>query len=288
VIRNFAAGLITPTYLIKEKRMRWEHLTSRLPIALSIVLLSILVLSLAGALALAQQGAAPGPGAQETPAARGGRGGPLPPATEPRPPQNDNYTNRHKSFLEIAQKGDTQLLWVGDSITDLWDDRALDTWNKYFGPMKPANFGISGDTTQGVLWRMQNGELDGFKSKLIILMLGTNNINRNDNDDIVRGDAAIIQEFRKHQPQAKVLVLGIFPRGGPADNPFRAQIKDINSKLAKLADNKQVFYMDIGDKFLAPDGTLTAEIMNDFLHPTAKGYQIWADATIDKIKELMK
>ena len=119
-------------------------------------------------------------------------------------------------------------------------------------------------------------------------MLGTNNINRNPNDDIVEGDRLIVEEFKKHQPQAKVLILGIFPRSAEPTNAFRATIKEINSKLAKLADNKQVFYMDIGEKFLTADGTLTTEIMNDGLHPTEKGYQIWADATKDRVKELMK
>jgi lysophospholipase L1-like esterase len=265
--------------------MRSKLFRSRLPFVTSFVLISVITISLA-AFALAQQQGAPPQGAPAGGVAA--RGGPLPPATEPRPPQNDNYANRHKGFVEIAQKGDIGLLWVGDSITDLWKNRAQDIYEKYFGAFKPANFGISGDITQGVLWRMQNGELDGYKAKLIILMLGTNNLRGNDNDDIARGDAAIIDEFKKHQPQAKVLLLGIFPRGASADDPLRTRIKDVNSKLAKLADNKQVFYMDIGDKFLAPDGTITAEIMNDFLHPTGKGYQIWADATIDKIKELMK
>ena len=135
---------------------------------------------------------------------------------------------------------------------------------------------------------MQNGELEGFKAKLIVLMLGTNNINRNPNDEIVDGDRLIIEEFNKRQPQAKVLLLGIFPRNADPPNPLRATIKEINSKLAKLADNNKVFYMDIGDKFLTADGTLTTEIMADGLHPTAKGYQIWADAIIDKVKMLMK
>ena len=126
---------------------------------------------------------------------------------------------------------------------------------------------------------MQNGELEGFKAKLIVLMLGTNNINRNPNDEIVDGDRLIIEEFKKRQPQAKVLVLGIFPRAVAGDQiRYRATIKEINSKLAKLADNKQVFFMDIGEKFLAPDGTLTPEIMPDGLHPNLAGYQIWADA----------
>jgi lysophospholipase L1-like esterase len=118
-------------------------------------------------------------------------------------------------------------------------------------------------------------------------MLGTNNINRNPNDDIVEGDRLIVEEFKKRQPQAKVLILGIFPRTGAATDPIRATIKEINAKLAKFADNKQVFYMDIGDKLLAADGTLTAEVMSDGLHPTTKGYQIWADATLPRVKELM-
>jgi lysophospholipase L1-like esterase len=160
-------------------------------------------------------------------------------------------------------------------------------WDEHFAPLKPANFGIGGDTTQGVLWRMQNGELDNFKAKLIVLMLGTNNINRNPNDEIVDGDRLIIEEFKKRQPQAKVLLLGIFPRAREASDPYREKIKDINSKLAQLADNKQVFFMDIGEKFLTPEGVLTPEIMPDGLHPNLRGYRIWADAISARVRELM-
>ena len=220
-----------------------------------------------------------------------GRGGPALPANQPAPRDD----NRHKGFVEIAQRSNIDLLFVGDSITDWFANprggqpaTGLAVWDTNFGPFKPADFGIAGDTTQGVLWRMQNGELEGFKAKLIVLMLGTNNINRNPNDEIVDGDRLIIEEFNKRQPQAKVLLLGIFPRNADPANPLRATIKEINSKLAKLADNNKVFYMDIGDKFLTADGTLTTEIMADGLHPTAKRYQIWADAIIDKVKMLMK
>jgi len=245
----------------------------------------------------AQQGGAPA-GAPAAGAPRGGGGGargPAAPATVPLPRDDA----RHKSFVEVAQKGNIDLLFVGDSITDFWRNgprggatgpapyAGLAVWDETFGKLNAANFGISGDTTQGVLWRMQNGELEGFKAKLIVLMLGTNNINRNPNDDIVEGDRLIIEEFKKRQPQAKVLILGIFPRTAAATDPIRATIKEINGKLAKFADNKQVFYMDIGDKLLAADGTLTAEVMSDGLHPTTKGYQIWADATLPRVKELM-
>jgi len=237
-----------------------------------------------------QQGGAPA-GAPAAGAARGGAGaagrGPAAPANVAL--ENARNAMRHQGFVDIAKKGNIDLLFVGDSITDFWAQaqRGKPVWDETFGKLNSANFGISGDTTQGVLWRMQNGELEGFKAKLIILMLGTNNINRNPNDEIADGDRLIVEEFKKRQPQAKVLILGIFPRNELATDPARAAIKEINSKLAKFADNKQVFYMDIGDKFLTPDGTLTAEIMADRLHPTTKGYQIWADATLARVKELM-
>jgi lysophospholipase L1-like esterase len=239
-------------------------------------------------------GAAPAPpvpgGAPEAavPGRRGGRGPlpPLGPATEPRPRDDA----RHQSFLEVARAGNIDLLFVGDSITDWWrqEQRGLSVWNEYFAPLRAANFGIAGDTTQGVLWRMQNGELDGFMAKLVVLMLGTNNINRNTNADIAQGDRAIVEEIRKRQPGAKILLLGIFPRGAAADNPFRASIKEINTHLQALADNETVFYMDIGERFLAPDGTLPADIMPDGLHPNAQGYRIWAEAISGRVRELLQ
>lgn len=224
------------------------------------------------------------------PAGRGGpRGGARGPVSATQPARSGN-TSRHTDFIQIARRGagNIDLLFVGDSITDGWSNGGREVWDKYIEPLKPANFGIGGDTTQGVLWRMQNGELEGFKAKLIIHMLGTNNINSAPDDQIAEGNRLIIEEYKKRQPQAKILVLGIFPRATSATDPFRGHIKEINGMLAKLADNKQVFFMDIGDKFLAADGTLSPDIMPDFLHPNAKGYQIWADAMMPKIQELLK
>lgn len=254
----------------------------------SMYLMAALLLLLSPAMLGAQAPAAP---AQGAPGARG-QAGPAAPANVPF--HNERNDGRHQGFLDIAKTGNVELLFVGDSITDWFGNPRGQTvpggevWKASFGDMKPANFGIAGDTTQGVLWRMQNGELEGFKAKAIVFMLGTNNINRNPPDEIVDGDRLIIEEFKKRQPQAKILLLGIFPRTAEATAPIRATIKDINSKLAKLADNKQVFYMDIGDKFLTPDGTLTTEIMADGLHPTAKGYQVWADAILPTVRNLMK
>ena len=213
------------------------------------------------------------------------RGRELGPAAEPMPPRT---MDRHDGFLEIAGAGDIDLLFVGDSITDGWDNRGEAVYNELFLPLKVANFGIGGDTTQGVLWRMRNGELEGFEARLIVHMLGTNNINRNSNEDIVAGNRAIVEEYQARQPQAKVLILGVFPRGEEPGNPYRASIAEINEGLAGLADNRQVFYLDIGDAFLTADGTLTEEIMPDGLHPNERGYRIWADAMIDTVRELME
>lgn len=234
---------------------------------------------------LQAQGTAAPAAPPQTGARAGAPSGPPQPATVPAPRDD----NRHKTFLDIARGSEIELLFVGDSITDGWRGAGQTIWDQHFASFKAANFGIGGDTTQGVLWRMQNGELEGYKAKLIVLMLGTNNISRkNSNDEIVEGDRLIVEEFRKRQPQAKVLILGIFPRAVQPTDPYRASIKDINSKLAKLADNKNVFFMDIGDKFLTSDGTLTPEIMPDALHPNFRGYQIWADAISSRVRQLMR
>ena len=229
----------------------------------------------------ARQGAAPAPAAPQT----SGPAKPVVPATIPAPRDD----NRHRTFVQIARGAEIDLLFVGDSITDSWRLVGQPVWDQHFAPLKAANFGISGDTTQGVLWRMQNGELEGFKARLIVLMLGTNNVPRgNSNEEIAEGLRLIVQEFRTRQPQAKVLLLGIFPRSAEPTHPHRAAIKDINARIAKFADNTNVFFMDIGDEFLAANGTLPTDIMPDGLHPNLQGYRIWAKAVSGRVKELMK
>ena len=198
---------------------------------------------------------------------------------------------RHEAFVEIAKKGDIDCLLMGDSITDWWRNRGVAEYEKNFGALKCANFGIAGDRTQGVLWRMGNGELDGYTPKLMMLMIGTNNLGGrtpgNTPEQIAEGITAIVTKFRTKFPEAKVLLLGIFPRGAADTSRFRAPIKEINRIIAKLDDGKFVRYMDIGDKFLQPDGSISAEVMPDGLHPSAKGYEIWAAAVMPTFLELL-
>jgi len=209
-------------------------------------------------------------------------------ATEPRP-RDANWLKRHEGFVAIAKQGNVDLLFLGDSITDGWRGGGKKIWEQYFAPLKAANFGIGGDRTQHVLWRIQNGELDGIKPKLAVLMIGTNNLGGNTNEEIADGIRAIIAELHKRTPDTKVLLLGIFPRGASATDRNRERIKAINAMIAKLDDGgKKVRYLDIGSKFLTEDGTLPREIMPDGLHPNEKGYTIWAEAIIDVVKEMMK
>ena len=193
---------------------------------------------------------------------------------------------RHDSFVELARKGDIDLLLVGDSITDLWRN-STETYATYFGKYRVGNFAISGDTTQGVLWGLQNGEGIGFQPKAVMMMIGTNNSGSNTGPEIAEGVGAIVLELRKDFPNAKILLLAIFPRNAPTSNNRKVNA-EASAIYSKLGDNKNVFYMDIGEKFLSPDGTISTEIMADGLHPTAKGYVIWGDAIKDKLAELMK
>ena len=209
-------------------------------------------------------------------------------ATTPAP-RDPNWVKRHDGFVEIAKKGGVDLLFIGDSITDGWRSRGKDVWEKNYGPLKAANFGIGGDQTQHVLWRLQNGELDGIKPKLAVLMIGTNNLRGNTDEEIADGVKAIVAELHKRTPETKLLLLGVFPRGEKADDPNRGRIKRINAIIAQLDDGgKTIKYLDIGDKFLQPDGTLPKSIMPDGLHPNAKGYEIWVDAIAPTLQEMMK
>lgn len=201
--------------------------------------------------------------------------------------KDKGWQNRHAKFLERAKKGDVNVLFLGDSITHAWEGQAA--WKKHFEPLKAANFGISGDRTQHVLWRITEGkELEGINPKAAVIMIGTNNMSSNSSEEIADGVAAIVSTLRKARPDTKILLLGIFPRSPKATDKVRDKIKETNARLAKLDDGKSVVYLDIGSKFLASDGELTKEIMPDFLHLSPKGYEIWAEAITPPLEKLLK
>ena len=196
---------------------------------------------------------------------------------------------RHEGFVATAQQGNIDLLLHGDSITDWWQqDANKPVFDKYFGSLHPADFAVAGDTTQGVLWGLHNGEGQGFQPKAVMLMIGTNNMGANTAPEIAEGVGAVVMELRRDFPAAKILLLAIFPRSVPGD-PIRDKITDTNRIIAKLDDQQHVFYMDIGAKFLDDKGVFLPDSFRaDNLHPQAKGYDIWGQAVSAKLAELMK
>jgi lysophospholipase L1-like esterase len=207
------------------------------------------------------------------------------------PNLSPQFQAKHKANLTVAQQGDAELLFMGDSITDFWRNAegnfaGKPVFDKYFGKWKVANFGIAGDTTQGVLYRLQNGEGRGFTPKAVMLMIGTNNTARNSAAEIAEGVGAIVLQLQKDFPDAKILLLGVFPRGRPGD-PARATIAQINTIIAKLHDGSRVHYLDIGSTFLDSAGNIPADVMSDGLHPTARGYELWGEAVIGPLTTLM-
>ena len=210
-------------------------------------------------------------------------------------PRDAKWIARHEGFVNEAKQGGIDVLFMGDSITDFWRNRGSTVWNTYYAPLHAANFGISADRTQHVLWRIEHGELDGIHPKVVVLMIGTNNTGkeqdhqtiRNTTPEVIEGVTAVVYEIHAKLPETKILLLAIFPRAQPGDL-FRDQIKEINLSIAQLDDGKTVTFLDIGPKFLEPDGTLSKEIMPDLLHPSEKGYKIWAEAMQPTLSRLMK
>ncbi|MGO9585193.1 MAG: platelet-activating factor acetylhydrolase IB subunit [Limisphaerales bacterium] len=199
-------------------------------------------------------------------------------------PRDSGWVKRHEGFVQEAQRGGIDILFLGDSITDGWRTRGSNVWNRYYAPRHAANFGIGGDRTQHVLWRMDHGELDGIKPKVVVLMIGTNNTGkendhktpRNTIPEVIAGVQAVVGELRAKLPDSKILLLAIFPRG-TLNDPQRAQAALVNTVIAKLDDGKTVKFLDLGPKFLEFDGTLPRSLMPDLLHPNGRGYQIWAE-----------
>lgn len=209
---------------------------------------------------------------------------PAKPATQPDP----TWVRLHNDFVGQAQTGKAQLLFLGDSITRGWRS-AADVWEARFGQFTPANFGIGGDRTEHVLWRLQHGELEGLSPKLVVLLIGTNNTDRLDKpEDTAEGVKAILATIGQKCPNTTVLLLSVLPRGADATDAKRINNERLNALIAKFDDGKTVKYLDITGKFLAADGTLIpGAYQKDDLHLDHKGYEIFAEAITPTITELM-
>jgi lysophospholipase L1-like esterase len=216
------------------------------------------------------------------------------PADQPRMRADRNSHIAHQQLVAKAKSGGIDVYFLGDSITRRWG--ALDYpeflahWKKTFHGWNAGNFGWGGDRTENILWRLENGELDDVNPKAIVILAGTNNVGREAGDDatvadVTRGLAAIVETCRRKTPAATIVLTAIFPRN---DSPaFMPTLSRINANLAKLADAKQVLFLDVNAKLADEKGTLREGMMVDGLHPTLKGYEVWAEGLRPILTELL-
>ena len=216
------------------------------------------------------------------------------PVTQDRSWPSYDWQKRHELTSAAVKRAKPQILFIGDSITHFFGGEQFDsyalrgqqTWGEFYAPRNAGNLGFGWDKTENVLWRLQHGAIDGIAPKLIVMMIGTNNTGNCSVPDIALGIEAIVLEFEKRLPKSKILLLGIFPLGEKLEAP-RIKIAEINQIIAKLDGSHNVTFLDIGTKFLTPEGLITKDIMPDFLHPNEKGYRIWAEAIEQTVKKLM-
>jgi beta-glucosidase len=182
---------------------------------------------------------------------------------------------------KVAEAKDAiDVVFLGDSITQGWERHGAAIWKNTYAPLKAANYGFGGDSTQHVLWRLEHGEFTGLKPKVVVLNIGTNNARHGDFTpaQIAQGIEAVVKKIQQVCPETKVLLLAIFPRDAHPTDPMRVKCDAVNALLPALADGKQVVFANLNDRFLQPDGTLSRDIAPDLLHLSSKGYRIWSEA----------
>ncbi|MCF7731509.1 MAG: sulfatase-like hydrolase/transferase [Akkermansiaceae bacterium] len=189
---------------------------------------------------------------------------------------------------QAKQAKDCQLVFIGDSITQAWENAGKAQWNENFATYHPLNLGFSGDRTEHVLFRLKNGGLNRLKPKVAVLLIGTNNTGAfmRPAAETAGGIKAILDDLRSRWPETKIVMLSILPRGPDANDPKRKLNDDINTRIAAYADGQSIHLLDLADGYLHADGTLPRELMPDLLHLSPKGYQIWVDGLLPKLKEL--
>ena len=211
------------------------------------------------------------------------------PHLEPHDRLNEQWwKDKHDRAVRMTLYGRADVAFLGDSITQGWNESGDEVWDRQIAPFKAANFGFSGDRTDHVLWRLENGELLGMRPKLVVMMIGTNNIGQGGTpEQTAEGVRAIVKYLNDELPRTRVLLLGIFPRGATPDDPLRQRVALATDQFKTCADGKRDVFLDIGSQFLDQQGRLSTEIFPDGLHPNAEGYAIWARAVSPTIQQML-
>lgn len=217
-------------------------------------------------------------------------------ADQPVERRDANSRQAHQDLLEKARSGRIDVYFAGDSITRRWGatdyPQLLAHWRETFHGWNAANFAWGGDSTQHILWRLQNGELDGLEPKVFVLLAGTNNIGAAlgrggtvDTADVARGVEAIVRTMQAEVPDAAVILTAIFPRNDyPAALPA---IDDINQRLERFAAAAGIQFVDLNDRLADDDGRLRSDFSDDGLHLNAPGYAVWANALVPRLEALL-
>ncbi len=202
----------------------------------------------------------------------------------------EEWREFHEGDLDRAAEGAVEVLFLGDSITEAWEKTGAAVWEERIAPFRAANFGIGGDTTQNVLWRIgEGGALDRVRPKVIVLLIGTNNIGlRGDSPEAVaRGVAAVVKTLRKKLPESRVLLLDLFPRGAPGD-PYRQAVEATNRLLAyAVKPDRKVRRLRLWDEFMDARRNLPPTLMPDRLHLSEAGYRVWAERLTPVLREML-
>ncbi len=217
----------------------------------------------------------------------------LVPLTQNRDWRVYDWTARHREASALMRSRKPDIVMLGDSMTHFWGGEPVGgrrtgvaEWERFFAGQSVVNLGYGWDRTENVLWRLANGEFDGVAPKVVVLMIGTNNMMINTPEEIAAGVEAICASIHERSPATKILLLAIFPRGQKPD-ATRAKVDAVNRLIARLDDRDDVTFLDIGAKFLEPDGTISPEVMYDYLHSSAKGYSIWSAAMAPVLDRLL-
>jgi lysophospholipase L1-like esterase len=215
------------------------------------------------------------------------------PVTQNRDWRVYDWTTRHREASALMRSRRPDIVMLGDSITHFWGGEPIGgrrtgvaEWDRFFAGRSVVNLGYGWDRTENVLWRLDHGEFEGVTPKVVVLMVGTNNITLNAPDEIAAGVEAICTTIHERSPATRILLLAIFPRGQRPD-ATRAKVDDVNRLLARLDARAGVTFLDIGATFLEADGSISPDVMYDFLHPTAKGYAIWSAAMAPALDRLL-